>query len=420
MSDSFAALKEPDFARYAAGNFLFQFGKQMLVVAVGWQIYDITRSPMALGYVGLAQVIPVFLLTLHAGHTADHYNRRNVVLFSQVLMGLATLALLLLSVMHAPVWGWYVCLFLMGCGRAFYSPANAALVPQIVSTENFTNAITWSSVNFQVASVLGPALGGLLIAWTGTASVVYGVDAACILCFAGLLLRIHPRTVVAPKKDMTLKTLGAGLAYVRHNRIILAAITLDLFAVLFGGAITLLPVYARDILHVGPNGLGLLQAAPSLGAILMALIMARLGTMRKAGALLLWAVAGFGLATIGFGLSRLLWLSALMLFLTGLLDNISMVIRQALVQLRTPDAMRGRVSAINYVFIGASNELGGFESGLVAHWFGPVISVVSGGVMTIVTVILTACLFPALRRMDRLAEDAPAPDMVSAGQTTVQ
>jgi MFS family permease len=398
--NTFAAFTEANYRRYALGNLLFQLGKQMVIVAVGWELYERTHSAMALGFIGLAQLIPVILLTLPAGHVADHYERRRVVIGAQGLMLLATIGLALLSWQHGPVMGFYVCLFLIGVGRAFNSPANAALLPQVVSVGNFT-------VNFQIASILGPALGGFLIAASHGASAVYAIDIVCILVYLLALFGIRTSHREAPvKKAMSLQTLGAGAAYVWSTPILLAAITLDMFAVLFGGAITLLPMYAKDILHVGPMGLGLLQAAPSLGAILMAFIIARYGEIRRSGHVLLWAVAGFGVVMVVFGLSRSLWLSLAMLFLSGVFDNVSVVIRQALVQLRTPDELRGRVSAINYVFIGASNELGGFESGLVAHFFGPVFSVVSGGIATLLVVLGTAAFAPSLRRMDRLHDEA--------------
>lgn len=411
--DPYAALKEKNYLLYSIGNLFFQLGKMMLVVAVGWEIYERTHSSMALGYIGLAQVIPVILLTLIAGHVADQYDRRRVVIGSQVLMGLATAGLLALSYFNGSVLGMYVCLFFIGMGRSFNSPANAALLPQIVSEANFTNAITWSSLNFQMASVLGPALGGFLIAVFHSAAPVYLIDLLCILLYLICLfwLKTTPREI--PKKAVTLKTMAAGLEYVWKTKIIFAAIALDMFAVLFGGAITLLPAYTKDILHVGADALGLLQAASSLGAILTALVIARLGEFRNSGILLLWCVAVFGVATIVFGLSEHFWLSFAMLFLLGAVDNVSVVIRQALVQLRTPDDMRGRVSAINYVFIGTSNELGGFESGLVANFFGPVFSVVSGGIATILVVIATAFMSPSLRNLDRLSED-PAENVPAA------
>jgi MFS family permease len=410
-ASSIAALKERNFLLFTVGSLVSLIGRQMLTVAVGWDIYEKTGSPLALGYIGLAQFTPVVLLTLHAGHVVDTHDRRKVLIGAQIVNALATAGLVLLSLTGGSVIAMYACLFLAGIGRAFHSPANAALVPQIVSIRNFTNAVTWSSITFQAASILGPALGGLLLGMTHSATPVYLADFLGTIVFWVFLLFIRnhpnyqPQALPEPRKAVTMESLLSGLHFVRKTKIILAAITLDMFAVLFGGAIALLPVYAKDILHVGPGGLGWLQAAPSIGAILMGFVLARMGNFRNAGTWLLWTVIGFGVATIVFGLSTNFWLSFFMLFLTGMFDNISVIIRQALVQLRTPDEMRGRVSAINFVFIGTSNELGGFESGLVAHWLGPVFSVVFGGVATIATVISVGLIWPELRRLDRLVPE---------------
>jgi MFS family permease len=383
-------------------------GRQMLSVAIGWEVYERTHSALALGYIGLVQLLPVVLLVLPAGHIVDTRDRRKVLITAQWVNALATAGLAYTSLFAGPVWLMYAWLIVVGIGNAFHRPANAALLPQVVSPANFTHAVTWSSILFQMASILGPALGGIVIGIFHHAHLVYLTDCMCCILFALILLMVKSRKQEVIKKEMNLKTLASGLSYVWETKIILAAITLDMFAVLFGGAIALLPIFARDILKVGPSGLGWLQTAPSLGAIATGLILARQrGGIRKAGAWLMLTVIGFGLATIGFGLSRNFWLSFGMLFLTGVFDNVSVIIRQALVQLRTPDDMRGRVSAINYVFIGTSNELGGFESGLVAQWLGPIFSVVFGGIATIMTVLFIGGLWPALRTMDRLDEDRP-------------
>ncbi len=408
---TFSALKESNFLRFTMGSLVNMIGRQMLTVAVGWDIYERTHSAIALGYIGLAQFLPVLLLTLYAGHMVDTYDRRKVLLLAQLINAAATGGLLFLVGAH----GWvpnayvvpamYLCLLLAGVGRAFNSPANAALLPQIVSAENFTNAVTWGSMAFQTSAILGPALSGLLIGVYKTAWPVYLLDFLSTVFFGLILLGVKNRPLaVAPKRKITLKSLVTGVEFVWKTPLILAAITLDMFAVLFGGAVALLPVYAKDILHVGPGGLGWMQAAPSVGAIIMGYCLARMGRFNRAGQKLLWAVIGFGIVTIIFGLSRNFWLSVAMLVLLGALDNVSVVIRQALVQFRTPDEMRGRVSAINYVFIGTSNELGGFESGLVAHWMGPVFSVVFGGAATIATVLLVSGKWPELRELDRLQE----------------
>lgn len=412
MSNPYGALGEKNFLKFTLGSILSMIGRQMLTVAVGWEIYERTAQPITLGYVGLAQFLPVLLLTLHAGHVVDTRDRRKVLILSQWIHAVAALALFLLSFFHGPVWAMYLALALAGVGRAFNSPANAALLPQIVSEANFTNAVTWGGIVFQFAAIIGPVLGGLLIDRLQGASIVYLLDAFCCLGFIAVLMLVKSRaTVRPPDKGMSFKTLISGLAFVRRTQIILAALTLDMFAVMFGGAVALLPVYAKDILHVGADGLGWLQMAQALGAVLMGFVLTRMPPFRQSGKWLLAAVVGFGVATIGFGLSRVFWLSFLMLFLTGAFDSVSMVIRQSLVQLRTPDEMRGRVSAINYVFIGTSNELGGFESGLVAHWMGSVFSVVSGGVATIATVALCALVWPELRALDRLEKDRPEGDL---------
>jgi MFS family permease len=415
--DPYAALKDRNYATYAAGLFLSNLGRQMLTVGIGWDIYEKTQSTLALGAVGLAQVLPVILLTLPAGHIVDQNDRKKVLRAAQLVNMLATGGLLLISFLHhnsvhassglgwlfSPVGGMYLCLMIAGIGRSFHSPSNAAMVPSMVGKELFTNAVTWNSILYQTTCVLGPAVGGLLIAVYKSAFPVYLADFLGCFIFWLSLSRIQSyQQRLSIKEPMTLKSLVSGISFVWKTKIILAAITLDMFAVLFGGAVALLPVYAKDILHVGPDGLGWLQAAPSVGAILMAAVMARMGPLRNAGRWLTIMVMGFGAATIVFGLSRNLYLSLAMLVLTGMCDNISVIVRTSLVQLRTPDALRGRVSSINYVFIGASNELGGFESGLVASGFGPVFSVVFGGFATIATVILTMLIWPDLRRLDRL------------------
>lgn len=409
MTSRYGAFSEKNFTIYAIGNLLAMLGKQMLVVAIGWEIYEKTHSAMALGMVGLAQFLPVMLLTLPAGHVVDHYNRRKVLIAAQVGAGLCALGLLLLSWYDGPVGWMYLFLFLMGISRSFNSPASASLVPQLVSEENFTHAVTINSIAFQIACIVGPALAGLLIAATHTAAPVYFIELACVLAFlvSLLMVRQHATAVKVQKRAISWESMLGGIRFIKGTPIILSAITLDLFAVLFGGAVTLLPVFAKDILHVGAAGLGWLQAAPAIGAMAMGIYLSRFPEIRRSGPLLLWTVAGFGVATIIFGFSKLFWLSFAMLLLVGAFDNVSVVIRQALVMLRTPDEMRGRVSAINYMFIGASNELGGFESGLVAGLFGAVFSVVSGGIATLLTVGAVAWFWPQLRTLDKLRDIEP-------------
>jgi MFS family permease len=437
--DPYAALRDRQYRLYVSGYIVSVIGRQMLAVAIGWELYERTRSATALGLVGLVQAIPIVLLALPAGQLADVLDRRRIVLATQLVQALSSTGLAMTSIFHAaipyavplrmgnsllrgvatslgetgsrfddpgiPVM--YLLLFLLGTARAFHGPARDSLLPGIVPGGIFANAITWSTSGFQVASTVGPALGGFLIAQNeGTrysAAVVYLADVACALTMFVLFLGItrvrrEPRTGEPP----SLRSLAAGIKFVWETKIILATITLDLFAVLLGGATVLLPIFAEEILHTSAFGFGLLRAAPSIGAMVMALVMAHRPPMRQAGKALLWAVIGFGAATIVFGLSRSFALSLVMLALTGAFDNVSVVVRHTLVQVLTPDTMRGRVSAVNAVFIGSSNELGALESGLTAAAFGPIVSVVGGGIGTILVVLGVAAIWPEVRRFGRL------------------
>jgi MFS family permease len=405
--DPYAALRHSDYRFFLAGRLAASMGSQMIDVAIGWELYERTSRALALGYVGLVQVVPIILLALPAGHVADRFDRKRVALMSLLALIAASLALAAISFTVAPIPLIYLTLFVIGVALAFHRPAVAALLPQLVPADRFANAVTWNSVGWQLASVVGPALGGLIIAWRHHAGIVYVIDAALMMVFVICLTQIRGRQVVRERKTVTMQTLLGGVRFVWHTKVILAAITLDLFAVLFGGATTLLPVFAKDILHVGAEGFGWLRAAPSIGAVLVAVLLLGRPPMRRAGRSLLIAVAGFGIATIVFGLSRSFPLSLVMLVLAGGLDMISVVVRQTLVQLRTPDEMRGRVSAVNSVFIDTSNELGGFESGASAALFGPIVSVVGGGIVTVLVVSAVAIAWPELRRMRGLAEDLP-------------
>jgi MFS family permease len=400
--DPYAALRQRDYRRLLESNVLASVGSEMQSVAVGWELYQRTDSELALGLVGLVQFLPVFVLALPAGHAADRYNRKGLLLAARILAALISLCLAALSRWQGPVVMVYVCMFLAGVSQAISAPARWALLPQVVPELSLGNAITWNSSGWQVASVIGPALGGLIIAAAGEASVAYLAAFVCSLCGIGLLAGIHPRPKVRQAAGISLHSLLAGIRFVWQSKLILATLTLDLFAVLLGGATALLPVFARDILEVGPTGLGWLRAAPSLGAVVMAIVLAHMPPLRRAGRTLLLAVAGFGLATILFGLSRSFALSFVMLALTGALDNISVVVRGTLVQVLTPDVMRGRVSAVNAIFIGSSNELGAFESGATAALFGPVASVVGGGIGTLVVVVAVARLWPQVIQLGSL------------------
>lgn len=403
--DPWATLRLRNFQLFSAGGLLATIGQQMQSVAIGWEIYERTHSALNLGWVGFVQALPVILLALPAGNLADKFDRRRIFFITQSIYALCSITLLILSYQHSSISLYYLLLLVIGIVRAFSAPARSAILPQLVPNELFSNAATWNSSFFQIGAVAGPALGGLVIAFFHSATPVYLIDSICqILRIVSIGLLVY-QPIQQAKASLTFQSLLEGIKFVWETKIILATITLDLFAVLLGGATTLLPVFAKDILQVGPSGLGWLRAAPSIGAIIMAFFLAYLPPMKKAGIRLLWAVAIFGLATIVFGLSHSFWLSLSMLFIAGAVDSISVVIRHTLVQLLTPDKMRGRVSAINSIFIVSSNELGGFESGVTAAAFGPVISVVGGGIGTILVVLAAISIWPEVRALSSL-EDA--------------
>jgi MFS family permease len=404
--DPYKALRFRDFRFLATGTFLVILSEQMFTYAIGWELYDRTNAPFALGLVGLLQIIPVFFLTLPAGHMADSFNRKWIIIFSQSIMLLCSLGLAFLSYTRGSLIIIYGLILLMGIATAFANPASSAMVSQTIPEEAYQNAATWNSSAWQLSSVVGPAFGGVLVALFHGAMTVYIANALLALLYIGAIfcIRSEQKVVKRSQDDTALRSLAEGVRFLTRTQILLAAITLDMFAVLLGGATTLLPVFAKAILHVGPIELGWLRSAQSIGAICMAFILLHRPPFQRAGRALLLAVIGFGLATIIFGLSHSFWLSLLMLFLLGGLDNISVIIRATLLLVRTPDEMRGRVSAINVLFLGASNQLGGFESGLTAQLFGPVLSVVGGGLGTILVVLLVAVFAPELRRLGRLRE----------------
>ena len=401
--DPYAALRHRDYRFLLAGSILASIGSEIQAVAVGWELWQRTHDAAALGYVGLAQFLPVLLLSLPAGHFTDRHSRKGLLIVAQSLAALVSLALAALSWWEGPVLAIYLCLLLAGCIRAFGVPARWALVPMVVPAPVLNNAVTWNSSGWQIAAVTGPALGGFVIAeLAGRATGNYLLAAGCALACASLVAVVRTRGAPPPARAASLESLLAGVRFVWRTKLILATITLDLFAVLFGGAVALLPVFATDILDVGATGLGWLRAAPALGALLMALVLAHRPPLRRAGRALLVSVAGFGVATVVFGVSRNFWLSFAMLALTGALDNVSVVVRGTLVQVLTPDEMRGRVLAVNAVFISSSNELGGFESGMTAKLWGPVASVVVGGVGTVVVVAGVMLLWPEVLRLGSL------------------
>lgn len=400
--DAYAAMRVRPFRFYLIGNVLSQLGMQMQITAVGWDVYDRTGDTMALAWVGLVQVAPVVALTLPAGHLADRLPRKVIVMFMLAIVGVASALLAVNAQQRGQVTNIYALLALTGMAKAFLLPAKASFLPSLVPKDYFPNAITWATGGFHLASVLGPAAAGILIALSGSATIIYALDALFCALFVLFLTFVPLGVQQRSTEPATLATLLAGAKFLWQNPVMFGAITLDMFAVLFGGATALLPVFANDILMVGPEGLGWLRAAPAVGAIGMAWLLAHRPPIERAGRTLLWTVVGFGAATIVFGLSKSFWLSWAMLLLTGAFDNISVVIRHTLVQVLTPDAMRGRVSAINGMFISISNELGEAESGLVASLIGPVGCVVAGGIGTIAVVAASAVAFPTLRKYGRL------------------
>ena len=406
----------------------------MLTVAIEWEVYARTHSATALGLVGLVAALPVVTLSLPAGHLADRFSRKTIILWSQAGSALCSVCLALISWNHLaiPRWpvlvwgnGWlraiatvferhptfhfddlslpliYFVMLISSSVRTFGWAARSSYFPRLVSRETFANAVTWNSSVFQISCVLGPAIGGFLIVRLGF-PFIYAIETCCALTFFLLVLPIKSGAQGGRLPGSAWSSLAAGLRFVLRKKIILATLTLDLFAMLLGGATALLPIFADQILHRGPIGLGWLRAAPAIGSFAMAVAIAYLPPMRHAGRMLLWCVTGFGAATIIFGASRWFWLSLLMLFLTGVFDSVSVVVRQTLVQLLTPDEMRGRVSAVNNIFIGTSNEFGALESGLTAAVFGPVLSVVGGGIGTILVVIAVALKWPQTRKIGAL------------------
>ena len=408
--DPYKALRSRDFRLLLTGRIITSFGNEMLTFAIAWELWLRTRSAFALGMVGLVQVAPVILLSLPGGYVADQHNRRRIVGITQVAFAFCSLGLGLLSYFRGPLFLIYVCLLGIGIARAFNDPAASTLVPEAVPPELFASAATWTSSAWQLASIVGPAAAGLIVALWNNVTVIYLFDALAAIVFLILLGFIKGRPLALSRKAATMDSLIEGLRFIRSTRVILAAITLDMFAVLFGGAVALLPIYATDILQVGPQGLGIMRAAPSIGAIIMAFVIAHLPPFKHAGQTLLIAVTGFGVATIIFGLSTNFLLSVAMLILLGGLDNISVIIRSTLMLTLTPDEMRGRTAAVNSIFIGTSNELGAFESGMAASLFGPVIAVVVGGVGTILVVITIVKVWPEMRNLETL--DAPVKQTV--------
>lgn len=407
-----------DFRRYQLARVAVILGAEAQSVAVAWQVYSITHRPLDLGYTGLALFLPGLLFLLPAGHVADRYDRRQVILVCYSLQILCTIALLTITMLGGrhvlPI---YAVLFLVGTGRSFSGPASSALIPHLVPEHHFVNAVTWGGAIFQFANTLGPAMGGLLFTLPAVrvlaltdgkgaalegAGIVYVFTLLTLVWFLVLIGTLGVRPGRMEHRDVSLKVVLAGFQYVRSMPMLLGSFSLDLFVVLLGGAVALMPIFANELLHTGPQGLGMLRAAPAVGALCMSLVLARFPLRRKAGVRLFTSVALFGSATIVFGLSRNLWLSLGALAILGASDMVSVIIRGSLLQLATPPEMRGRVSAVNSLFIGASNELGEFESGLTAQWWGAVRATVGGGIGALMVAGIWATLFPALREADEL------------------
>src|SRR5215469_12081940 len=409
-----------DFRRYQLARVAVILGAEAQSVAVAWQVYSITHRALDLGYTGLALFLPGLLFLLPAGHVADRFDRRQIILVCYSLQVLCTATLLALTRMGLhTVLPIYAVLFLVGMGRAFSGPASSALIPHLVPEKHFVNAVTWGGAIFQFANTMGPALGGVLFTLPLTrmvphtrlegAGIVYVFTLGTLGWFLVLVGSLSVRPGRMEHRAASLKVVLAGFRYVFHMPMLFGSFSIDLFVVLLGGAVALMPIFAQEILHTGPRGLGVRRAAPAVGALCMSLIMARFPFQRRAGMRLFVCVAIFGAATIVFGLSRSLWLSLAALAISGAADMISVIIRGSLLQLATPPEMRGRVSAVNSLFIGASNELGEFESGLTAQWWGAVRATVIGGVGALVVAGVWAWWFPGLRRADELSAAALRP-----------
>jgi MFS family permease len=409
---STAAFAFRDFRRYQLARLMVIMGAEAQAVAVAWQVYEITHRALDLGYTGLVLFIPGLVFLLPAGHVADRYDRRLVILVCYSLQILCTLALLLFALrgLHhvEPI---FFVLFLIGTGRAFSGPASSALLPHLVPGEHFVNAITWGATTFQIANIVGPAIGGLLYTlpihgrWYGAPIVLLFTLTTCT-AFVILIASLHVRPGRMEHRAISAEVILAGFHYVWKSKLLLGSISLDLFVVLLGGATALLPIFAHDLLHTGPQGLGALRAAPALGALTVSMWLTFRPVLQKPGVLMFTGVAIFGAATIVFGLSRNLPLSLAALMVVGASDMVSVVIRSSMLQLATPASMRGRVSAVNSLFVGASNELGEFESGLTSQWWGAVRAVVAGGLASLAVTGLWSVLFPALRRIEELTEES--------------
>ncbi|HZA98812.1 MAG TPA: MFS transporter [Gemmatimonadales bacterium] len=407
--DPYAALRVLNFRWFVASLMAMTIATQIQAVVVAWQIYDLTHDPLSLGLIGLAEAVPFIGVALFAGHVADRMSRLRISLIALAALFVCSVALLGFTlapgiITPGRVWPIYLVIFLSGIARSFLQPARSALGAELVPRELYPNAVTWRSSTWQFATVVGPAVGGLVYGF-GSASAAYALDAVIMgISVLALAAMRHSPLQTAASGESFVESLTTGIRFVRRKPIVLGALSLDLFSVLFGGAVALLPVFAAEILHVGPQGLGILRAAPAVGAVTMSVLLAHLPPLRQAGRTLLYSVALFGLCMIGFGLSRNFLLSIALLGASGMADTVSVVVRSTLLQVLTPTYLLGRVSAVNAIFIGSSNEIGAFESGTAARLIGTVPAVVLGGMATLVVVAITAVKVPSLRRLGRIEE----------------
>ena len=413
VPDPYAALRIPEYLRFISARVFITIAIQIQAVVVGWQVYELTKDPLSLGLIGLAEALPSIAVSiLGSGHVADFVHRKKIIVITvAALLGCSVALLLFTTDPGAFVFKWgvvpiYSVIFVSGIARGFLSPAVFSFMPQLVPRELYQNAITWNSTLWEAASITGPAIGGLVYGFFGI-TAAYALDASLVLAGLTLIFFIQKKPLPPPADEEAgvLNKLTAGFRFVFQNKLILSAITLDLFAVFFGGAVALLPFFADEILHVGAVGLGFLRCAPSIGAVLMAFYITHYPIRRNMGKTLLWAVAGFGACMICFAISENFWLSLGLLILSGVFDCVSVIIRGSLMQTLTPENMKGRVSAVNYIFIGSSNELGMVESGFAAKLFGLIPSVIFGGLMTIGVVAATAWLSKSLRQLQNLDKE---------------
>lgn len=393
--DPYAALRYPEFRSYLAMRFLLTFGFQIQAVVIGWHIYQLTKDPLSLGLIGLAEAIPAISVSLYGGYVADKSDKKKMLVWIISAMALSSFILFWVTMPQSamPV-TWvipviYLMIFANGVARGFYSPTAFSLMAQIVPKKHYPNSSTWNSSSWQIASIVGPATGGLLYGFSGVTScftVILIFMLASLACISFFVRNQPPQFV---PKESIFKSLQEGIRFVFNSKMLLGALSLDMFSVFFGGAVALLPVFANDILNVGPQGLGLMRAAPAVGAVVTMFLMARYSPMAKPWRNLLLAVTGFGISIIAFGLSRNFYLTLFILFFEGSFDSVSVIIRSTILQLLTPDEMRGRVASVNSMFIGSSNEIGAFESGVTARFMGPIGSVLFGGSMTLIVVTIT-------------------------------